>query len=634
MVERSFEMIIGIMGILKAGGAYLPIDPEYPNSRIEFMLKDSNAKLLLTQSHLNKNVEHVDYDGEKIYLDTTNAYRDNPHNPTRVNTSKDLSYVIYTSGSTGNPKGVLVEHQSLVNLLYYHNSHYSTMEQDAHLLVTSISFDASVDELFIWMLNGGRLCLPKNGAEKDVFKIVEYIEKYKISHVGMVPSLLRIILESLNNEEDKAIFNRLKYAFIGGEELKSDLVKLFYQSVEIIGATTRARNGVCLVNCYGPTEATVDSTTCLISPDDINLESIPIGKPVDNVSVYIVDRNNQLQPIGIPGELCIAGDGLAQGYLNQPDLTREKFVDNPFEPEAKMYRTGDLSRWLPDGNIEFLGRIDHQVKIRGFRIELEEIEHHLLSCDQVKDCVVIDREDENEERYLCAYIVVNSKVEMSALREVLRGKLPDYMIPSIFLPIDKLPLTPNGKVDRKALPAPDGSLFLRNEYVAPTTATELRLVQIWQAVLGIEKIGVTDYFQVLARMLGGTVLGNWLYRAIGVKVGKRTLVAQLIVHHDADLISIGNGVWIGSNLQLFPTVLILEGRQSEQSNSCCYAAPIIIEDQAIIAETCLMQAGSYMEPWSSLGSLVGSFYGTTHTRELYLVGFSCCNDPSFNSRRA
>jgi bacitracin synthase 3 len=478
MVERSFEMIVGILAILKSGGAYLPIDCEYPFERIDYMLKDSNAKILLTQSNLIK------FDGLIINLEKDDLYQGENSNLCRTNNPEDLAYIIYTSGSTGRPKGVMVPHRSLVNVLCELQKEYPLMENDVYLLKTTYTFDVSVTELFGWIFGIGRLAILPKGMEKDPHAIVEAIDRYNVTHINFVPSMLKIFLNVLS-KNDHIIINRLKYVFTAGEALSREIVKEFHEITQ----------KVKLENLYGPTETTIYATKYSLAKYDLKgNNSIPIGKPLSNINAYIVDKEKSLQPIGIPGELCISGECLAKGYLNQSGLTAEKFITNSFIPGTKMYRTGDLARWLPDGNIEFLGRMDHQVKIRGFRIELGEIENRLLEHDRIKATVVIDRNDNQGNNYLCAYIVTTNELNITELREYLLKKLPDYMVPSYFVKLDKIPLTSSGKTDRKALPEPDGSIASNKEYVAPANEMEETLTSIWQSVLGNPKIGVRDNF--------------------------------------------------------------------------------------------------------------------------------------------
>lgn len=464
MVNGSLEMFIGILGILKAGGAYLPIDPEYPEERITYMLEDSGADILLTQSNLMKKAGKgsviIDLNNHEIY--------DGPNsNPELINQPHDLAYVIYTSGSTGKPKGVKIEHRSLVNLAKWHNEFFAVTQQDQSTKFAGFGFDASVWEIFPYLIVGATLHVIEDDLKLDIEKLNDYYEQNRIS-ISFLPTQFCEQFMSLENRS-------LRILLTGGDKLKHYEPKNYR-----------------LVNNYGPTENTVVSTSFFM--DNVNYDNIPIGKPIANVKTYVLDKNNQLQPIGVPGELCITGVGLAVGYLNQPELTKEKFVANPFEPGARMYRTGDLVRWLPDGNIEFLGRIDHQVKIRGFRIELGEIENALIQHEKIKEVVVIDRQDIGTDKYLCAYIVADGEQSVPDLREYLARKLPAYMIPSFFTFLEKLPLTPNGKIDRNKLPQPDRAAYADEDYTAPRNEIEKILAGVWEEVLGIQKIGIHNNF--------------------------------------------------------------------------------------------------------------------------------------------
>ncbi|MCK4258177.1 MAG: amino acid adenylation domain-containing protein, partial [Halanaerobiales bacterium] len=479
MFDRSFEMIVGIFAVLKAGGAYLPIDPDYPEDRINYMLSDSQTSILLTQQHLK---DQIKFNGEILNIEEELFYTGDSTNLEIMTQPTDLAYIIYTSGSTGKPKGVMIEHRSVVNLLTALNRKYTPTENDTYLLKTAYTFDVSLSEIFGWILGNGKLVILKKDGEKDPTQICRTIDRYGVTHINFVPSMLNVFLK-MAVEEDLQALSKLKYVFAAGEAISTELVKKFYQLI----------NGVTLENLYGPTESTIYSTQYPLTDlrDETN---VPIGKPLQNIQTYILNEFNQLQPIGVSGELCLAGTGLARGYLNRRELTDEKFVENPFKARERMYKTGDLVRWLPDGNIEFLGRIDHQVKIRGFRIELGEIEKQLLNHDSIQEVVVVDLEDENQNNYLCGYFVSAEELVVADLRTYLAKGLPDYMIPSYFVKLDKIPLSANGKIDRKALPKTDGSQVVATEYVAPRNELEERMATIWAEVLSVEKVGIYDNF--------------------------------------------------------------------------------------------------------------------------------------------
>ncbi|NOQ27954.1 MAG: amino acid adenylation domain-containing protein [Bacteroidales bacterium] len=480
LVDRSVEMMIGILGILKTGGAYLPIDPEAPEKRVNYILADSNAKVLLLRKNKNEGKNYIlpvmvinsdlPIKEEDLILDNTN-----PHN---------LSYVIYTSGSTGEPKGVMIEHHSVINRLKWMQNSYPIGSKDVLIQKTPYTFDVSVWELFWWFLEGSTLFLLEKGGEKDPSQIVKGISENDVSIIHFVPSMLDVFLEYLKDYYQHSSLDSLRYIFASGEELKNSHVEKFY---EVFGKESKC----LLVNLYGPTEATVDVTYFNCNCKD-QYNSIPIGKPIANTQVYILNTTNyQLQAVGLVGELCLSGVGLSRGYLGMEELTSEKFIDHPFKEGDRLYRTGDLAKWLPDGNIEFVGRIDDQVKIRGFRIELGEIESVLLKHENINESVVIVR-DENGDNYLCAYIVCKEELDHEELRSYLLEFLPNYMLPSYFVELEKIPLTNNGKVDKKSLPEPE--MKAGDDYVAPRNDVEKLLVEVWSKVLGVENIGITDNF--------------------------------------------------------------------------------------------------------------------------------------------
>ena len=444
MVERSFAMIIGILGIVKAGGAYLPVSPDNPPDRIGYMLKDAGVKVLLVQT---KTASQIVFGGLIINLDDVDVYRGSTANPAILNRPQDLAYVIYTSGSTGKPKGVMIEHRSLVNRLHWMQQAYSIDERDVILQKTPYYFDVSVWELFWWALQGAKLCFLMPGGERYPLAMVETIKKHQVSVMHFVPSMLNVFLEYLDGKGANVLRSlaSLRRVFASGEALTSSHVRKFNN---IMGSKTGAR----LTNLYGPTEATVD-VTYFDCPADNEFENIPIGRPIHNIRLYVM-RDRQQVAIGEAGELCIAGIGLARGYLNNAALTDEKFTDNPVNPGERIYRTGDVARWLPDGNIEYLGREDHQVKIRGLRIELGEIENTIREYPGIIDCVALVRKYSENIVLIIAYLVCKSDLEVEGLKQYLAKHLPDYMIPNRFEKIDEMPLTPSGKTDRKALPEP------------------------------------------------------------------------------------------------------------------------------------------------------------------------------------
>ena len=499
MADRSLDMIIGVMAILKAGAAYLPIDPEYPRDRIEYMLTDSNVKILLTQAHISEN---VNFNGDKIIIKNSLGNIDT-NKITRNNKANDLAYIIYTSGSTGKPKGVMIEHKSVVNLIFSVKNQFKVDEKDRILLFSTICFDASVEQIFTALLSGAALVLINKNTLLDEQDFDKYIIKHGITYIDGVPAFLK-------NVKYKREY-KLKRVIVGGDICPVELAKYWSNYCEFY-------------NAYGPTEATVTSTRLLTNNIKGEVNNLSIGKPIDNTQVYILDKNRNIQPIGIPGELYIAGAGLARGYLNREELTSEKFVSNPFNLEQKMYRTGDLVKWLPDGNIEFLGRIDHQVKVRGFRIELGEIESKLLEHESVKEVVVIAKEDRNGSNYLCAYLSIEGELSNRELREYLASELPEYMVPAYFIKLDKLPLNQSGKIDRRALPEPDGNMDTGVEYEAPRNEVEEKIAVIWQEILAVEKIGINNnFFELGGHSLKATSMIAKLHKELNVEVPLKEL---------------------------------------------------------------------------------------------------------------
>ncbi|NEW07889.1 amino acid adenylation domain-containing protein [Paenibacillus sp. SYP-B3998] len=499
-VHRSLEMNIGLMAIHKAGGAYLPIQPEDPVDRVLFTLEDSGAALVLTQRNLLEPLRPLGAERELLGIEDVleQAAGLSGVNLEPVNVSSDLVYVIYTSGSTGRPKGVMIEHASLINRLNWMQHRMPFGAEDVILQKTPYTFDVSLWELFSWAIQGARLCFLPPGGEKDPGLIADTIEAHGITAIHFVPSMLGAFLDVAEQESWFGRLGSVKRVFTSGEALMSEHVKRFNR-------LWRASSGATLHNLYGPTEATVEVAYYDCPPEEVP-GSIPIGRPLDNVRLYVLDKADRLMPVGVPGELHIGGDCLARGYLNRPDLTAEKFVLDPFVDGGRMYRTGDLARWLPDGNIEYLGRIDHQVKIRGYRIELGEIEAALLAQDGVKESVVLARDDGQGGHFLCAYVASDQERQEQALKERLKLVLPSYMVPTHIVVLDGLPHLSNGKVDRKSLPAPEGRL-LGSESIAPRTETEIRLAQIWEKTLGVSGLGIRhDFFEWGGHSLKATQL--------------------------------------------------------------------------------------------------------------------------------
>ncbi|WP_412679436.1 amino acid adenylation domain-containing protein [Brevibacillus fortis] len=492
-VERSLEMVIGILGILKAGAAYVPLDPTYSTERLVYMVEDSKTTLVLTHASLldkltsftgeNTKCLVLDRDWEEVeqtaQLQKTLNREVNPTN---------LAYVIYTSGSTGKPKGVMVSHESIINTLFFLESRYPVMENDVYLLKTNYVFDVSLSELFGWFIGRGHLVILPPHGEKLPEMLAEYIVKHRVTHVNFVPAMLNVFVNGVVENKPFLQHCPLKYVMVAGEAFPKELVK------KTVATFQKAK----IENIYGPTEASIYAAWFSCSENELVSSNTPIGRPVANTQLYIVDRHMNPVPVGVPGELCIAGKGLARGYLNRPELTAEKFVDNPFTPGTKLYKTGDLTRWLPDGTIEYLGRIDHQVKIRGFRIELGEIESQLSAHPQIQSVVVLVKEEGDHKRLVAYYVpkagANHERLEPSKLRDYLRKNLPEYMLPAFFISMDKIPLTANGKVDRTELLNQKLMVTQAKKQSLPQSDIEQRTLKIWQDVLNVEGISTEDGF--------------------------------------------------------------------------------------------------------------------------------------------
>ncbi|AUX43561.1 uncharacterized protein SOCE26_050110 [Sorangium cellulosum] len=486
-MERSPEMLIGLLGVLKAGGAYLPLDPAYPQDRLAFMLDDAEAQLLLSQASLAGRLPSCR--ARLLLVDAGQEATDGEHSidPACAATPLDLSYVIYTSGSTGQPKGVAVTHRNLVHSTSARLHVYPEPVRRL-LLVSSLGFDISTAQIFWTLCSGGALVLAPDAFSSDPEGLTSLIAAQRVSHLLCVPSLYAFALAQPGASE---ALSSLTTVVLGGEAIPWSLV----------AAHRERAPRAALFNEYGPTEATVWSSVHHITAADSPGRSVPIGRPIPGAELYLLDRHLQPVPVGVPGELHIGGAGVARGYLRRPGLSAQKFIPSPFsaDPSAKLYRTGDLGRFLPDGNIEFLGRLDHQVKIRGYRVELGEIEAALRNHPAVRDAAVAAREDAPGDRRLVAYVVrADSACSAGALRGHLRATLPDYMLPSAFVWLEALPLTPNGKVDRKALPEPEGTGEADGaSHEPPRTDVERVLADVWAKVLRLAAVGIRDNFFLL-----------------------------------------------------------------------------------------------------------------------------------------
>lgn len=483
VMDRSLEMMIAIFGVLKAGGAYVPVAPGLPPERIGYMLDNSRAKLVLTKGNASEGLETT-LPFMDVHEALTQERDDFPVE--KLHDSRSLAYVLYTSGSTGQPKGVMIEHHSVVNRIGWMQKQYGLDASGVIMQKTPITFDVSVWELFWWSFAGAKLVLLPPGGEKDPALMMYTIARHGVTTMHFVPSMLHLFLEHPGLLRGEARLESLRHVFASGEALTADQVRRFR---ERIGVPFDAR----LVNLYGPTEATVDVSYYDCSDGDIPIQ-IPIGKPIDNISLYIVSDAMKLQPVGIAGELCISGAGLARGYIGRPDLTEEKFVNNPFAAGSLMYRTGDLARWLPDGTVEYLGRIDHQVKIRGQRIECGEIEYVLLGHPAVSEAVVMKRDAASGSEYLCAYIVCSEPADHQELRDFAALRLPDYMVPQAVVELPAMPLSPNGKIDRKALPEPELEADSGTLFVEAASDIELTIAAVWREILQRDDFGIHHRF--------------------------------------------------------------------------------------------------------------------------------------------
>ncbi|WP_017902380.1 amino acid adenylation domain-containing protein, partial [Pseudomonas asplenii] len=517
-VERSLAMVAGLLGILKAGAAYVPLDPDYPIDRLTYMLDNCAPAVILTQQSLRAVLPPSDV--PVLLLDPARAEHEGllaqpEHNPLRADVRPEhLAYVIYTSGSTGQPKGVMNEHRGVVNRLLWMQDEYGLDVSDRVLQKTPFSFDVSVWEFFWPLFNGARLVMARPGGHRDPAYLRQVIGEQGITTLHFVPSMLDLFLAHGQTQQ-----SGLRRVMCSGEALPGHLVRRFKQQLPQVG----------LFNLYGPTEAAVDVTAwdCAGALEQTP-DNTPIGKPVANTRIYLLDAYRQPVPRGVAGELYIAGVQVARGYLNRPELSAERFLDDPFG-NGRLYRTGDLARHLPDGNIEYLGRNDDQVKIRGFRIELGEIEARLAACAGVKESVVLAREDNPGEKRLVAYVTAQQPKTVLAVEELrghLQAVLPEYMVPAAYVQLDALPLTPNGKLDRKALPAPDAGALISREYEAPQGETENLLAQLWAELLKVERVGRHDHFFELGghSLLAVTLIERM--RQIGLSADVRVLFGQ------------------------------------------------------------------------------------------------------------
>jgi amino acid adenylation domain-containing protein len=530
LMERSVELIMSLIGVMKAGAAYIPLDPTLPAERLRVVFNDASIGVVVTQEKFKTKFTHMEYG---VILMDVGEIEKYPTARPGITGADNPAYVMYTSGSSGTPKGVLVEHRTIVNTLWWRKDFYGYNPDSVSLQNPPYFFDSSVTDIFTPLLGGARLVLVEERERMDLAVLKKIITADRVSHFIVVPAFYNVLVEEIGD-----VLGGLKIICAAGEHFPDELVKKHFKKLPRVRIT----------NEYGPTENSVNTTIYELAPDSVKAY---IGKPIWNVGVYILDRNLCLCPIGVTGEMCLAGSSLARGYLNNPELTNKKFCGGPGggfskEPPGRRrhhagapvctalgfssaannisnsrrhYRTGDLGRWLPDGNLEFLGRVDTQVKIRGMRIETGEIENHLLRHDNIKEVVVMAREGDGGEKYLCAYVVPHGTHGEggAALKEFLSQRLPDYMIPSYFVELDRIPLTPSGKIDRQALPV--SNMQVKKDYVPPRDKREKKLVEIWMEVLNKSPVGIDDnFFELGGHSLKATVMISKIHKHLKVKI--------------------------------------------------------------------------------------------------------------------
>ncbi len=535
MADRSINMFVSVLGVLKSGTAYLPIYPALPADRIEYLLSDSGTSILLTHDDY---LDQLSFTGTLVDLNDPENYTGNGENLDCVNGSKDLAYLIYTSGTTGLPKGVMVEHLSWVNASHAWKSAYELTERDRVLQMASFSFDVFAGDVARGLMHGGALVVCPEDVRYDIPSLYQWMAEHRVTLSELTPSMAMPLMDYIAAKG--VSLDSVRMLIVGGEGVTVE---------DLNTLDKKAGPDITLIDSYGVTEACIDSTIYYdVGRGGHRNGMMPIGRPIDNTQMFILDRHDRLQPIGIEGELCIAGDGLARGYLNRPDLTAAKFVDNPYRPGHRMYRTGDLARWLPDGNIEYTGRIDHQVKIRGYRIELGEIESRISAIDGVSESVVLVKQDRAGDKVLCAYYRAVDDLSVATIKQRLAAALPDYMIPTYFIPLDSMPVTANGKVDREALPEPGGQVQTATPYVAPTTDTEARLIALWEEVLGLATtddqnsgIGIQhNFFELGGHSLKAMALVSKIHRDFQVELPLREVFTHLTVAEQAERIDQAN----------------------------------------------------------------------------------------------
>lgn len=516
-LDRSEKMIIAILGVLKSGAAYVPIDTKYPKERVDYIVNDTKCKVVIDEIEFEKF-----YKQSQQYPNT---------NLNKINYSSDLAYIIYTSGTTGDPKGVMIEHLSLSARLNYFKDQYNLSPNDKILFYRSFCFDGAIEEYILPFVSGSKCVIAsKNFLQNLISNIIFYVDKYKITKLNTPPALLEEIIAFCDNENIGKM-SSLKHIVSGGDKLKFDIIEDYLSKFNIK-----------LYNTYGPTENTIDSTNWVITSESFN-SRVLIGKPIQNSESYILDEGLRPVPIGVFGKLYVSGVGVARGYLNKSELTNQKFIENPFIPKTRMFDTGDVCRWLSDGNIEFYGRSDYQVKIRGYRIELGEIETVLFKYSQTIKQVVVEVKELNGDKELVAYYTSKEVIDKVQLRVYLQTKLPEYMVPSFYIELKNIPMTQNGKIDREALTNITSEDTIRREYVAPRNETEQKLVDIWQAILGVQKIGIMDnFFEIGGNSLKAAVVMLHIKKQLNIEIEIKNIFLDPTIGALAE--EIDNLIWL------------------------------------------------------------------------------------------
>jgi amino acid adenylation domain-containing protein len=519
--DRNIDFLTAILAVFKAGGAYLPLDPAHPIDRIQQVLVQGKVRFILAQAQCQSVVvpivKQLESQPQLLDLEDFDSLDYSPENlPSRC-TPANLAYVIYTSGSTGTPKGAMLEQRGMVNHLYAKITDLKLGANDVVAQTAAQTFDISIWQFLVALLVGGKVEIVPTEIATDPTQLCALVQRQQVSILEIVPSLLRMMLQQITDGATPLELSSLRWLLLTGETLPPQLCRQWFAHYPQIP----------MLNAYGPTECSDDVTHYpLYSSPVPEILNIPIGHPVANTQLYILDKQLQPVPIGVAGELYVGGAGVGRGYLNAPELTQQAFITHTFAngDTARLYKTGDKARYLPNGNIEFLGRIDFQVKIRGFRIELGEIEAVLSQYPQVREVTVIAREEQAGNQYLAAYIVANSLIETTALRDFLKQKLPDYMVPGAFVFLDNIPLTANGKVDRNALPLPDLSFTSMSNFTPPVTSTQTELAQLWAEVLNIPQVGIhNNFFELGGHSLLATQIMSRLRSIFGVELPLRSL---------------------------------------------------------------------------------------------------------------